>query len=160
VVFLDEPTTGLDPASRLTMWDAVGELVAAGTTIVLTTQYLEEADRLADRIVLIDGGRVVASGTADELKAAVGSERLELTFAAAPDAERAARVLGVTTVPDPAAARIALPTDGSAAHLHRVLDQLAAAGLGATRVTATRPTLDDVFLTLTAPAARTLETAR
>jgi ABC-type multidrug transport system ATPase subunit len=160
VVFLDEPTTGLDPASRITMWDAVGELVAAGTTIVLTTQYLEEADRLADRIALIDGGRVVASGTPDELKATVGSERLELTFADPAAADHAVRVLGPAAVPDPGNPRVGLPTDGSAAHLHRVLDDLAGAGLAAVRVTSARPTLDDVFLALTAPAARPLELSR
>ncbi len=80
VIFLDEPTTGLDPASRSTMWDAIGELVRDGTTILLTTQYLEEADRLADRIVLLDNGRIVATGTADALKSQVGGERIELSL--------------------------------------------------------------------------------
>jgi daunorubicin resistance ABC transporter ATP-binding subunit len=160
VVFLDEPTTGLDPASRLTMWDAVAELVAAGTTIVLTTQYLEEADRLADRIALLDGGRVVASGTADELKAAVGSERLELSFPDRAAWEDAARALSPTAVvADPATLRLGLATDGSAAHVHRVLDELAGAGIPVGRVSSARPTLDDVFLALTArPAADLLET--
>src|SRR4051794_35921864 len=140
VVFLDEPTTGLDPASRLTMWDAVGELVDAGTTIVLTTQYLEEADRLADDIAVIDGGRVVASGTPDELKATVGSERLELTSPDPAAADGAVRVLGPAAVRDTGEPRVALPTDGTAAHLQRVLGDLTAAALPVTRVTSARPT--------------------
>jgi ABC-2 type transport system ATP-binding protein len=161
VVFLDEPTTGLDPASRLTMWDAVAELVAAGTTIVLTTQYLEEADRLADRIVLVDDGRVVASGTADELKAAVGSERLELTFPDRGSWEEAARALApAPVVADPATLRLGLATDGSAAHVHRVLDELAGAGIAVGRISSTRPTLDDVFLALTARPASELQESR
>jgi ABC-2 type transport system ATP-binding protein len=154
VVVLDEPTTGLDPASRATMWAAIGELVGAGTTLVLTTQYLEEADRLADQIVLLDGGRVAAAGTPDELKARIGGERLELRFACTTDRERAVALLaaaGATTHADDA--RVGLPTDGSAAHLRRVLDELAAAGIPVDRVASARPTLDDVFLALTARTA-------
>src|SRR5215472_13877391 len=90
ILFLDEPTTGLDPVSRLAMWDVIGRLVAEGTTVLLTTQYLEEADRLAGRIAVIDGGRVIAGGTADELKGQVGGERLELTVARASDLVAAA----------------------------------------------------------------------
>ncbi|GAA1601021.1 daunorubicin resistance protein DrrA family ABC transporter ATP-binding protein [Kribbella sancticallisti] len=146
VIFLDEPTTGLDPASRLTMWDAIGDLVRDGTTILLTTQYLEEADRLADRIVLLDQGRITASGTADALKTQVGGERIELYFAAEPEARKAAELLGgLTDGPT-----VNLPSDGSAEHLHRVLDQLRDHGLRPARVSSHRPTLDDVFLTLTA----------
>ncbi|ODU04291.1 MAG: ABC transporter [Pseudonocardia sp. SCN 72-86] len=145
LLFLDEPTTGLDPASRATMWDAVGELVRGGTTVLLTTQYLEEADRLADRIVLIDGGRVAAEGSADELKARVGGDRLELTFRDPAARERAAAVTAGVVDHDV----LTIPTDGSAAELHHILDALRAAGAEPDRVTSHRPTLDDVFMGLT-----------
>jgi ABC-2 type transport system ATP-binding protein len=151
VIFLDEPTTGLDPASRATMWDAVAELVRGGTTIVLTTQYLEEADRLADRVVLLHGGRVAASGTPEELKAAVGGDRLDLAFDDPLALARAADLFpGAVADGD----RLGVPSDGSAAHLHRVLDDLRAAGVPVRRVTSHRPTLDDVFLAVTAAGAR------
>jgi ABC-2 type transport system ATP-binding protein len=146
VIFLDEPTTGLDPASRLTMWDAIGELVRDGTTILLTTQYLEEADRLADRIVLLDKGRITASGTADALKTQIGGERIELYFADPADALKAAGLVGGLAD----GLLLNLPSDGSAAHLHAVLDDLRARGPQPDRVSSHRPTLDDVFLTLTA----------
>jgi ABC-2 type transport system ATP-binding protein len=154
VIFLDEPTTGLDPASRTTMWDAITELVRGGTTILLTTQYLEEADRLADRIVLIDGGRVVASGTADSLKAQVGGERLVLRFPHA-DALRGATELlaGSGPVAVPERLELGMASDGTAGHLHRVLDDLRAAAIPVERVASHRPTLDDVFIALTARPA-------
>ncbi len=148
VIFLDEPTTGLDPASRTTMWDSINELVRAGTTIVLTTQYLEEADRLADRIVLIDRGTVVASGTADTLKAQVGGDRLDLRFDATADLLRAAELFDGFCQPDQRV--LTIPSDGGAAHLRQVLDDLRDAGVPVARVTSHRPTLDDVFMTLTA----------
>ncbi|MEV6281534.1 ATP-binding cassette domain-containing protein [Kribbella sp. NPDC051770] len=146
VIFLDEPTTGLDPASRLTMWEAIGELVRDGTTILLTTQYLEEADRLADRIVLLDRGRITAAGTADALKSQVGGERIELYFTDPVDAQKTAQALNGLAD----GVLVNLPSDGTAAHLHAVLDDLRAQGLQPTRVSSHRPTLDDVFLTLTA----------
>jgi ABC-2 type transport system ATP-binding protein len=150
VVFLDEPTTGLDPVSRITMWDAIAELVRTGTTLVLTTQYLEEADRLADQIVLVDGGQVSASGTPDELKARVGGDRLDLWFADPAALDRAGRLLaGAGTVPDRAGLRLGVASDGSAAHVHRVLDRLAGGGVPVLRLAPARPTLDDVFLALT-----------
>jgi ABC-2 type transport system ATP-binding protein len=146
VIFLDEPTTGLDPASRSAMWDAIVELVRDGTTILLTTQYLEEADRLADRIVLLDQGRIVASGTADALKTQIGGERIELRFTDEVQLLKAAGVL--SGVVDQLVLNV--PSDGTAAHLHQVLDVLRDNGLTPERVSSHRPTLDDVFLALTA----------
>jgi ABC-2 type transport system ATP-binding protein len=156
VLFLDEPTTGLDPASRATMWAAIGELVDTGTTIVLTTQYLEEADRLASRVVLVDGGRVTASGTPDQLKALVGGDRLEVRLADTGDLPRAVPVVPGAVV-DPGRRLLTLPTDGTAAHLHTVLDRLRDAGLPVERITSARPTLDDVFLVLTGTAPATAD---
>jgi ABC-2 type transport system ATP-binding protein len=148
VIFLDEPTTGLDPTSRETMWDAVTDLVRSGTTILLTTQYLAEADRLADRIVLIDRGRVAAEGTADALKAEVGGTRLDLHFADRSELERAAGLLPGLVDADRLVLGVA--SDGSAAHLRSVLDGLAASGVEPGRVDTHRPTLDDVFRAVTA----------
>ncbi|MFC6090341.1 ATP-binding cassette domain-containing protein [Saccharothrix lopnurensis] len=147
VVFLDEPTTGLDPAGRATTWEAIRELTRTGTTIFLTTQYLEEADRLADRIVVLDRGRVAAQGTADELKARVGGERVDLSFASAGELRAARARLGGFA--DPGHRVLSVPSDGSAAHLHAVLDDLRSAGVAPARVSSHRPTLDDVFLSLT-----------
>ena len=145
VLFLDEPTTGLDPRSRREMWAVIGELVGTGVTVFLTTQYLEEADRLADRVAVLDGGRVVATGTPDELKRGVGAEQVEMELA---DPVAAVRVLGDAVVrTDPRSVRVA--TDGSADDVRRVLDRLAAAGVGVDRIALHRPSLDDVFLTLT-----------
>ncbi|WP_086667162.1 ATP-binding cassette domain-containing protein [Lentzea kentuckyensis] len=149
LLFLDEPTTGLDPVSRTTMWDAIGDLVRDGVTIFLTTQYLEEADRLADRIVVLHNGSVVADGTADALKNSVGGTRLDLTFESFEDTSRAHAVVG--GVMD--GLMLSVPSDGSASHVHRVLDDLVAARVSVLRVSTHRPTLDDVFTTLTAVAA-------
>jgi ABC-2 type transport system ATP-binding protein len=148
LLFLDEPTTGLDPRSREAMWDAIHALVATGTAVLLTTQYLEEADRLADRIVVLDHGGIVASGSADELKASVGGEVARLVVAG-PLRERAVAVAGPRAAIDPETGTVDVPTDGSAADVRRLLADLDAAGVEVDRLTLERPTLDDVFLTLT-----------
>jgi len=146
VIFLDEPSTGLDPRSRLAVWEAVQALADEGATILLTTQYLEEADRLADRIAVVDHGRIAALGTAQELKARVGEETLELFFADAQTLAAAHRVLdGHATE-----ASLRIPAAG-AEDVRRALDALAANGLYAERLEVHRPTLDEVFLALTEP---------
>jgi ABC-2 type transport system ATP-binding protein len=144
VVVLDEPTTGLDPRSRRDVWDAVSELAASGATVLLTTQYLEEADRLADRIAVIDGGRVVAEGSADELKARLGDETVELFFADREALDQAARAVdGARAEPERLCLRV--PSDGSADGVRRLLEQID----DVERLALHRPSLDDVFLTLT-----------
>ena len=157
VLFLDEPTTGLDPRSRLAMWDLIGELVAGGTTLLLTTQYLDEADQLADRIAVIDAGRVIAEGTADELKGQVGGEHLEIAVARGADLERAVAILArhADGEPhaDPETRRISAPATGGARRLADVVRDLDAAGIEIEDLAARRPTLDDVFLALTGHAA-------
>lgn len=156
VVFLDEPTTGLDPRGRADTWRAVEELVADGTTVLLTTQYLEEADRLADSIAVIDNGRVIARGTATELKAAVGGERITVTLAdpaARGYAHRALAALGPYDPDvDPRTGTVSVATDRGAAALRQALDALAAARVEVRDVALAPPTLDDVFLALTGNA--------
>ena len=163
ILFLDEPTTGLDPRSRLTMWEIIGELVAGGTTLLLTTQYLDEADRLADRIAVVDTGKVIAEGTADELKARVGGERLELVVSEDKSLGAAARVLGryaqreddVRT--DPGHRQAGATVEGGARLLAAVVRDLDAAGVQVDDLGLRRPTLDDVFLALTGRAAEPSE---
>ncbi len=146
VLFLDEPTTGLDPRSRQTTWDAVAALARDGVTVLLTTQYLEEADQLADRVALLDRGAVVAEGTPDELKAQLAGDRVELTL---DEPERALAVLGSGAVLDAPRRTVTVPTDGSAAVVRDLLNDLAGYGVRVDRVAVHRPSLDDVFLTLT-----------
>jgi ABC-2 type transport system ATP-binding protein len=159
VLFLDEPTTGLDPRSRIAMWDIIGELVSGGTTLLLTTQYLDEADRLADRICVVDAGRVIAEGTSGELKARVGGERLEVTLEQEDGLEDAARVLeryahadgGVRV--DTERRYLVATVAGGAGLLAAVVRDLDAARVRVDELGLHRPTLDDVFLTLTGHAA-------
>jgi ABC-2 type transport system ATP-binding protein len=145
VLFLDEPTTGLDPRSRQSMQETIRKLLSAGTTILLTTQYLDEADQLADSIAVIDRGRIVAEGTADQLKRQVGTERLELAFATEDDAERARKLVGGVRLDGP---RISVMA-GDATEVRRLLNEIADTGLKMLDIALHRPTLDDVFLTLT-----------
>ncbi|TYP86256.1 ABC-2 type transport system ATP-binding protein [Blastococcus xanthinilyticus] len=162
VLFLDEPTTGLDPRSRLAMWEFIAELADGGTTILLTTQYLEEADRLADRMVVIDRGRVIARGTGDDLKAQVGGQRLEFTLARAVDLGEVARRLAPLAVEDPhsdeQSRRLSLPVRGGTEVLAEALRLLEGSGVEVLDVGLRRPDLDDVFLTLTGRAAEEVAT--
>jgi ABC-2 type transport system ATP-binding protein len=150
VIFLDEPTTGLDPRSRHAMWELIAELVGGGVTVLLTTQYLEEADRLADIVAVIDGGRMVAEGTPAELKRRVASERLDLTLADPPAFDRVARALGVRALrADPSGLTLGVATDGSAAHVRGLLDEIDPQGRAVSRFAVHAATLEDVFLALT-----------
>jgi ABC-2 type transport system ATP-binding protein len=153
VLFLDEPTTGLDPSARALMWDIVRQLVADGTTLLLTTQYLDEADQLADRIAVIDGGKVIAEGTPTELKASMGGQRLLITLAEGSDASAAAAALRPFTtasiIPNEGDRLIEAPvtaTDGLATEVVRALDE---AGVKVNDIAVRSASLDDVFLTIT-----------
>jgi len=152
VIFLDEPTTGLDPQSRLTAWRAIAGLAADGMTVFLTTQYLEEADRLAGQIAVLNGGRVVAAGTAAELKRRVAAQRLDLTCSTAGAYEQVSQLLAGRVVHlDPAALTVGVATDASAAQVRALLDE-ADPGRDLVASFAVREaTLDDVFFALTAP---------
>jgi ABC-2 type transport system ATP-binding protein len=154
VIFLDEPTTGLDPRGRQAMWQVVSALAGSGVTVFLTTQYLEEADRLADRIAVIDGGRVVAEGTSTQLKQKVADQRLDLMLADASAFEDLARLLGERAVhSDPGRLTIGVGTDGSAADVRALLDEVDPGRRAVRRFAVHSATLDDVFLALTGRTA-------
>ena len=158
VIFLDEPTTGLDPRSRLAMWEIIKKLVAGGTTILLTTQYLEEADQLADQIIVIDGGKVIAEGTAVELKSKVGKDRLELYFGNKTDLNQAVELLGkqvVDTDPDVHSATIVI--NNTDVDVRQSLQKLSDTKIKVSSMTIHQPTLDDVFLSLTGKPKKSSE---
>ncbi|NUT48271.1 MAG: AAA family ATPase, partial [Saccharothrix sp.] len=148
VIFLDEPTTGLDPRSRRAMWQIVRDLVAGGVTIFLTTQYLEEADELADRIAVLDRGRVVAEGTADELKRRIPGGHVRLRFADPHGLDAARRVLD-QAAPDHDALALRVPSDGSLRALKALIDRLDDQAVEVAELSVHTPDLDDVFLALT-----------
>ena len=155
ILFLDEPTTGLDPRSRIALWETIEARVAEGTTVLLTTQYLDEADRLADRIAVIDRGKVIAEGSSDELKDTVGGESLDVTLAEAGLAEAAASALAAVAAGEPrredGVLRVPVAQrQGTVAGAVRLLGE---AGIGVDDISIQRPTLDDVFLELTGHAA-------
>ncbi|MBF6192039.1 MULTISPECIES: ATP-binding cassette domain-containing protein [Nocardia] len=160
VLFLDEPTTGLDPRARLDLWDVIEELVAGGTTLLLTTQYMDEADRLADSIAVIDHGKVIAEGTADELKTMVGGDRIELTVDRADNlatAEAALKNLADGEIHlEPALRRIIVPVSDGSQALVEAVGRLAEHSVRIHDVGLRRPSLDDVFLTLTGHEAETI----
>ena len=153
VLFLDEPTTGLDPRSRIDLWEVIRELVGSGATLLLTTQYLEEADQLADEILVIDHGQAIAQGTADELKVQVGGERIEVTVDDAEHLDDAVAVLTAVAIGDVEVTRntrtVLAPVSGGAKSLTVALREFDERGIGLSDVGLRRPTLDDVFLTLT-----------
>lgn len=150
IIFLDEPTTGLDPRSRLAMWGIISKLVAAQVTILLTTQYLEEADRLANRIAVLDNGKIIAQGTAEELKAQIGTERLEITIKQESDFKKAVKIInGQSLQSDEKKRIISLATGGTVNEIKRVLDNISQGGIEIETLSLHKPTLDDVFLELT-----------
>ena len=159
IIFLDEPTSGLDPRSRRTMWQLIRDLVASGVTIFLTTQYLEEADELADRIALLDHGRLVAEGTPDQLKRRIPGGHIRLGFADPDRLDSAARTLG-GVVRDDEALTLQVPSDGSVKSLRALLDRLDNASIEVGELSIHTPDLDDVFLTLTGQPDKEKEPAR
>ena len=163
ILFLDEPTTGLDPRGRLGMWDVIRGLVREGVTLLLTTQYLEEADELAHTIAVVDQGRIIARGTADELKAKVGGERIEVVVHSRDDIGRAVQLLSIESGSDATVdehvRKITVPARGGARRLAQVVRDLDEAQITIDDIALRRPTLDDVFLMLTGHAAEIARTS-
>ena len=155
LIFLDEPTTGLDPRSRRTMWQIIRELAADGVTIFLTTQYLDEADQLADRVAVLDHGHIVTEGTPEELKRRIPGGHVQLRFAGPHELSAAAALLPAAT-PDPDQLSLQVFGDGSLTELRDLLNQLAEAGIGAERLSIHTPDLDDVFFAVTGHPAGTV----
>lgn len=154
IIFLDEPTTGLDPRSRLGMWEMIKQLVKSGTTILLTTQYMDEADHLADNIVVLDNGKVIAEGTPSQLKAKIGSDRLELTISKKSGFEKAKKIIDSKNLQaDEERKILSIATKRGVGKLKQVLEVLEEAKIEVESVELRRPTLDDVFLTLTGHGA-------
>jgi ABC-2 type transport system ATP-binding protein len=149
VLFLDEPTTGLDPRGRTEVWSAVRSLVGGGTTVLLTTQYLEEADQLADRIAVIDHGKVIAEGTADELKSQTGGDRIDVVLRDAAQLALAASLLPGEVAVDEDRRMVSAPVSDRMAALTETVGALRAAGIEAEDIAVRRPTLDEVFMHLT-----------
>ena len=160
LLLLDEPTTGLDPRSRNELWVAIEDLAARGTDVLLTTQYLDEADRLADIIAIIDHGKLVASGTSDELKAQLGRDVVDVHVADDADLERAAQALGPEATIDADESRVSLPVTSGADELVAAVQALGDAGIRLDDIALRRPTLDDVFLTLTGHTTERSPTTR
>lgn len=156
IIFLDEPTTGLDPRSRMAMWEIIRKLMKQGTTILLTTQYLEEADQLADQIIVIDGGKVIAKGTAKDLKSKVGKDRLELTFKNAAAAGEASKVLGKQVAStDEKEHSVTIVINDTNKDVKAILEVLSSKKIAIEGMAVHKPTLDDVFLSLTGTKKKT-----
>lgn len=149
ILFLDEPTTGLDPRARIAMWNVIERLMKDGVTILLTTQYLEEADKLADRVAVLDHGRIIAQGTPDELKAQVGSDNLELVVKRDSSLDKAVHAAGTGAVANTDDHSLVVPVEKGLSDVKRILEAVEKAGVGIETMSIQKPTLDDVFLRLT-----------
>ena len=160
ILFLDEPTTGLDPRSRFAIWERIEGLVKEGTTILLTTQYLDEADKLADKIAVLDHGKIIAEGTSNELKSNVGNERLELVLKSDEDLSKTLATLKGEVLRREELRTVTVAVDGSVAHLKRIFDALESSSINVESFALHKPTLDDVFLQLTGHQATEITEAK